>query len=248
MWSIYASEVAALIDKHVWQNKYETIMKILDRNGHVKYESRNTKAVKLVTKKLELSTSAAPLTTVKLQKAVEKGLEQKKLSGEEAQIVLSQAVAIENQTTGTHAEKVLVKTEDIKDNNRKLYEEELSENCVLIGRCDGMRNGKLVEIKRRTRTINMHQVVPEYDYVQCFCYLKLTGQTEMTMIEIDNKKNQRDTTIVWNERRWTEIEQAILQTIHALDLLVENERKLHEFNAAGQAQDWSQCQQVWYRV
>ena len=249
MWCLYASEIAALVGKHLWQNQYEAILKILARHGHVKFQSKYERMQQVI-KTIELKSDSpeTPLQKRKIEEHVTDAVRTHVISQEDAKLVLEQTTRLVNQSTGQVEERQVVKAENIQLNNSKLYRTQLGDRVTLMGRVDGFRDGVLTELKRRMRTIQVSQLVPSYDLLQCMCYLKLTGEIRMMLVETDKKQHKRETQVLWNERRWKELETDILRVVDDMERLLSQTDVLRSFVDAGTSGRWDQCQMLWFSI
>src|SRR5947207_1506084 len=107
----YASEVAALLGLHPWQKRYEVVMKVMARMGAIKpYEPSNQQAKRIFTQKLKVEPKQ--LHTMKrktLVETIDKAVEAKQLSVEEAVTVKQELVHVQNQSAGQASEEKRVK-------------------------------------------------------------------------------------------------------------------------------------------
>jgi uracil-DNA glycosylase len=105
---------------------------------------------------------------------------------------------IENATLGS-----------ITHNNNKFYKMALGSDPVkwgIGGRIDGLRNGKLIEIKnRKSRIFNP---LPEYDYIQVQAYMQILNLSSATVIQcltMDfDEIERKELTVKRNDKYWNE--------------------------------------------
>lgn len=99
---------------------------------------------------------------------------------------------------GTKSEKPVAQKFSVQQ-DKTCYTMPVYRNVRLIGFVDGVKDGKIVEIKNRQN--RLFGRVPEYERVQCMTYMKLTNAKECILIEnFEGKTNQF--TIEYDESYW----------------------------------------------
>ena len=241
-WVVYASEVASFIGEHRYQPTYETMLKILARANRITYESLDQRRQKVLSKMMnvtKVTQTQEIISTEMISQCVDHAIKKQKISEEEALILRDHLPQITNQLQGQASELRLVHTENIQENNTELKRYRISDNILIVGRIDGLLNNHLIEIKRRVRPIQPKQPIPPYDKIQCFCYMKMTGQEQITLKELGSKQTSRDTVIDWEAAEWKRIEEKIAQGILKLDHLSVDQ--LTTFQLYVEHQEWEKC-------
>jgi hypothetical protein len=99
---------------------------------------------------------------------------------------------------GKTTEKEVVNKEKLEQNNRRLYSLSVNQNILLIGRIDGFRNGRLVEVKNRLH--RLFEAVPEYERIQIQIYLEMLKLPEATLLQYYGGQSKE--TIIGRDQLW----------------------------------------------
>ena len=85
----------------------------------------------------------------------------------------------------------------------KMYTYPIYENVRLVGYIDGRRmmNNQIVEIKNRQR--RLFKRVPDYEFIQCQVYMKLTDTLKCTLIE-QFQEETMEHEIEYDDTLWTD--------------------------------------------
>ena len=151
MWTIYASEVAALIGKNPWRPRFEVYCKLLERHGFLeKFQTQKEQDIEIFQK-----------SYADLYRQLNQGKDVDKKEIENVKQSLKTAVqSVENCGKGKKTEHCIVEESKITQNNNKLYYCNLKKDwIVMYGRIDGFRNGKLIEIQKSNRHINSEIII-----------------------------------------------------------------------------------------
>lgn len=84
----------------------------------------------------------------------------------------------------------------------------------MIGLLDGLKEGKVVEIKNRKR---FWAEPPAYDFIQLRCYMKMMGEKDGLLLENFPENNPRVTEVAWSDTEWNKIHNELLSVCREIE-------------------------------
>jgi hypothetical protein len=86
------------------------------------------------------------------------------------------------------------------------------------GKIDGIRDGRLIEIKNRK--MKFMSPLPEYDIIQLHCYMFMLKRTEGDLIEHLPNEKQKITVVKWNKTLWSTVYQNLIHFARVFHQLI----------------------------
>lgn len=202
--NIKASDVAAICGL----NPYKTREDIFNERINTYFGTR------LPTAKVEFENTMATFTP-EVQKNIHKTIESESSENVKnvPEIVRDYVRHEIYKKNGTRNEKPVAQKFSVQQ-DKTCYTMPIHRNIRLIGFIDGVKDGKIVEIKNRQN--RLFGRVPEYERVQCIVYMKLTGAQQCTLIENFNG-NSNSHEITFDESEWGRLYPDILSFAHELN-------------------------------
>lgn len=203
---LHASTLASAIGRNPYQTPAECF------EYHNKKESKFGNKPDIYNKKLKDGKKIESLVKTIKKEIIEKVVEDDNKFIEKIQNtirercpkeILKEAMTIPQKIMGIEREKIIVKKLDIIQSNKPIGKNINTKNgCIfLVGRIDGkkQKNGKIVEIKNRTRRL-FNRIYPN-EMCQLYAYMFLTNSKQIIHIECYNG-DLRETLVEWDDNYW----------------------------------------------
>jgi hypothetical protein len=223
---IFASQVAACIDKNPFQSVAQTRVDIWKREFPLKYDQasvRNNAESEFLlpplvirgnlnsrdtSKQVEILKETPLVAIPKDVIAIENPkIKDSKIACEKLIEEVNKKRGVEQETKGIETYEKRKKT-SVTQRNATLYKKYIDSGVLLCGRVDGFDGEKIVELK--TRRYRLFTDIPDYERIQVMTYMFLTGARKCEWTQVfDDEMDCRN--IEFDEAEWEEIRQEIIE-------------------------------------
>ena len=120
---------------------------------------------------------------------------------------------LESQCLNEHE---IDKNVKITKRNDKVYEHWCHyKTYKLIGKIDGMNENEncVIEVKNR---MFKREIIPQYDYIQCVIYMKLTNKKKCYLIERNPDSTRRETLFEWSQEFFNFINNKLIELVYLI--------------------------------